>query len=346
MSDVPLDVFLAGPGDEGAWREFVARTPGSEAAHTWEFLDLLERVFRLRTFRLVARRRDTWVGILPLAQQRSVVGRFLTSLPYLNYAGVLSHDAPARHALGDEAALLTARWKADRLEIRGRDGSDLGLPAWNGKASYSLDLGASREALWSSLGAKLRAQIKRPGKDGFEARVVGDDGRRLFHPLHARRWHELGSPMLPEAFFAGLERAFAGRMEYVVVEKEGSVAAAGILLHHADAVEVPWASSAVEHDHAGVNMLLYWKSIERAVERAARRFDFGRSTPGSGNARFKLQWGATESPLRWNVLAAGRSGRASERGDHRRELLASAWRRLPAFVVRRLGPALAARIPL
>jgi serine/alanine adding enzyme len=346
LSDATLELFSAGPAEADAWSAFVAGTPGSEAAHCWEFLDLLEQVFHLRTFRLVARRCGAWVAVLPLVLQQSLVGRFLTSLPYLNYAGVLGEDASARRALGEEAAALMTRWKADRLEIRGRNGSDLPLTAWNGKAGYSLDLPRSSEALWSSLGAKLRAQVKRPGKEGFEARIVSEGGRGLFHPLHARRWHELGSPMLPEAFFAGLERAFPRLLDYVVVEKGNTVAAAGILLHHADVVEMPWASSALEHDRVGVNMLLYWRSIERAIERGARRFDFGRSTPGSGNARFKLQWGAVETLLRWNVLAAGSQGHASERGDRRREILASAWRRLPAFVARRLGPLLAARIPL
>lgn len=341
-----LEVFAAGPEERPAWNAFVAGTPASEAAHRWEYLDLLERVFRLRSFRLVARSGGTWLGVFPLMLQRSVIGRFLTSLPYLNYAGVLADDASARRALAQEAAALCARFRADRLEIRGRDGSDLPVAAWNGKASYALELPGAKEALWSALGAKLRAQVKRPTKDGFEARIVGQGGRELFHPLHARRWHELGSPMLPEAFFAGLERAFDGRMDYVAVHQGEAIAAAGILLHHADTVEVPWASSAVEHDHAGVNMLLYWKAIERAIERGARRFDFGRSTPGTGNARFKLQWGATETPLCWNVLAVGTGGHASERGDRRREMLSAAWRRLPGFVARRLGPALAARIPL
>ncbi len=341
-----VDVFTAGPSDRNAWSSLVATSPRAEAAHRWEFLDLLERVFGLHVVRLAARHDGKWVALLPLVLQRSVVGKFLTSVPYLNYAGVLGEDTAARRALGEEAASLAARLKVDRLEIRGRDGSDLSVDVWNGKAGYSLALPSSKDALWDSLGAKVRSQVKRPGREGYEARIETEGGRRNFHPVHARRWHELGSPMLPERFFEELEAAFPGHVEYVTVEKGSRVAAAGILLHSGHEVEVPWASSLVEHDRFGVNMLLYWKAIERAIERGATRFDFGRSTPGTGNARFKLQWGAEEAPLRWNVLARGGRGRASERGDSRRDFVAAAWRRLPRFVVRRVGPMLAARIPL
>jgi len=81
------------------------------------------------------------------------------------------------------------------------------------------------------------------------------------------------------------------------------------------------------------------------VRLRAAVFDFGRSTPGTGNARFKTQWGALETPLRWNVRAFGARGHASERGNARRDVVASTWRMLPTFLVNRLGPILAARIP-
>jgi CelD/BcsL family acetyltransferase involved in cellulose biosynthesis len=271
-------------------------------------------------------------------------------MPYLNHAGVLSSDSEARRALAEEAGRLAATLGADRLEVRGRDGSDLPLDAWGGKSQYVLDLPASAGELWERLGAKLRSQVKRPGKEGFTAKVVTApslaEGRRAFYPLLARRWHELGSPILPERFFSAMEGAFPDDFEYLVVEREGAPAAAGVLLRRDDEIEIPWAASSAEHDRLGVNMLLYWRALERAVERGAGHFDFGRSTPGSGNARFKTQWGAVEAPLRWNVVVRGTGrGRATERGAGGRGFVAAAWRLLPGFVAGRLGPVLAARIP-
>lgn len=346
-SAVDARVFLAAESDRAAWDGFVATQAQAESAHRWEFHEALRRVFGLDVYRFVAARAGRFAGVLPVVLQKSVVGRFLTSVPYLNHAGVLSADLECRAALARAAAALAAELRADRLELRGRDGANLPIDTWPGKAQYVLALPRTPAELWESLGAKLRSQVRRPGKEGFEARVVapaGGEGRNLFYPLLARRWHELGSPVLPERFFAALEAAFPTELEYVVVERRGA-AAAGILLRCRDEVEIPWAASSGEHDRAGVNMLLYWKALERAIETGAARFDFGRSTPGSGNARFKTQWGALERPLHWNVAVKGGAGRSAERESRSRGLVAAAWRMLPGFVAAKLGPVLAARIP-
>ncbi len=344
MSD-PVTVFEPEPKHQPDWDAFTRDRPGLEAGHLWSFHQLLDDVFGQRVVRLAARRGTTWVGVLPLVYQRSFVGRFLTSVPYLNYAGVLADDAEARSALANAAADVASRLGADRLEIRGRDGSDLPLDVWRGKSSYRLSLPRDSETLWTDLIAKVRSQVKRPKKEGFEGRVLERDGRARFYPLLARRWHQLGSPVLPESFFEALEKRFDGHLDYVVVERDGTTAAAGVLLAVGDTVEIPWAASSNEHDRFGVNMLLYWTALERAIARKAAAFDFGRSTPDSGTARFKLQWGAEEFPLSWNVRVRGGRGRASESGDARRGVVAAAWRRLPALVASRLGPFLASRIP-
>jgi serine/alanine adding enzyme len=340
-----VEVFEAASSDRAAWATFTASSPGREAGHAWEFHDLLHRLFGQRPVRLAARRGTTWLAVLPLVLQDSLLGRFLTSVPYLNYAGVLGTDAEARGALAERAVRLARELRADRLEVRGRDGSDLPIPSWEGKACYQIELPPVPDALWEALGSKVRAQVKRPSKEGFAARVVKDEGRSAFYPLLARRWHALGSPVLPESFFERMEALFGDELEYVLVERHGEAAAAGVLLRVGTRVEIPWAASAAEHDRYGVNMLLYWKSLEHAMARGAACFDFGRSTPASGNARFKLQWGATERALRWNVEVRAARGRTAERGDSRRRWVAYAWRHLPGFMADRLGPALAARIP-
>lgn len=311
----------------------------------WGFHEMLAELFGHPVYRLAAVRGSEWVGLLPLVYQRSVLGRFLTSVPYLNYAGVLAEDVRARAALSEAAARLARRLRAHRLELRGRDGSDLPLETWTGKCTYTLEMPREAQTLWKGLGAKVRAQVKRPRKEGFTAHVLDADGRAKFYPVLARRWHQLGSPVLPRAFFARMESVFGRDLRYVSVERDGEVAAVGALVRFGGTLQIPWAASRSSLNRFGVNMLLYWTALEHAVAIGARVFDFGRSTPGSGNTRFKLQWGATERPLIWNVVVANSRGRAGERGDKRRDLMAQAWSRLPGFVASTLGPRLAARIP-
>lgn len=347
MSEGALAVLRVAPNDREAWEEFLLQgSQPAEFGQHWAFHDLLSEVLRLQVIRLAARRGSRWVGVLPLALQHSFLGTFLTSLPYLDYGGVHGSDPEAREALAREALKLAQFYRADRLELRGRNGQDLPIATWRGKSSYVRELPADSAMLWEGLGAKVRAQIKRPMKEGYSARIVEQNGHKRFYPLLARRWHELGSPILPERFFSRLTEIFAGSIDYVFVERDSDLAAAGALIHCGGRAEVCWAASATEHNRFGVNMLVYWAALERAIERRAHALGFGRSTPGSGHARFKLQWGAKEEPLHWNVHIASRRGSAAEQHTEQRQLAAAVWRRIPAFLAQRLGPALAARIPL
>ena len=72
--------------------------------------------------------------------------------------------------------------------------------------------------------------------------------------------------------------------------------------------------------------------MEQMIAHGVRVFDFGRRcTPGSGNHRFKQQWGGTDVPLPWlqwsprNVAATP----SPERPAYR--LAIAAWRRLPSL---------------
>jgi FemAB-related protein (PEP-CTERM system-associated) len=347
MSEAGVEVTEATSVDRDGWDRFVAAHPASEAGHRWALLDALHEVFGQRGVRLVAKRGDAVVGVLPLVVQKSFVGRFATSVPYLNHAGVLCEDAVVRRVLAEAAARVADEEGVDRLELRGRDGSDLPLPVWPGKNGYTMELPPSEEALNAALGAKLRSQIRRPRKEGCEVAIEDPlRGRAAFYGLLARKWHELGSPLLPRSFFEAMEEVFGSDLEYVIVRRSNVPVAAGVLLRGGARGEIPWAASDPSYDRISVNMLLYWGALTRAIERGAAAFDFGRSTPGSGTARFKLQWGAVEHPLLWNVRARGDRGRASEPGGRGRSWAAAIWRRLPAAAARSLGPALAARVPL
>jgi FemAB-related protein (PEP-CTERM system-associated) len=347
MAQEGVQVVRVREDDAPLWGGFVASAEGAEIGHWFEYTQILTRVYGQETIPLAAMRGGSVVAVLPLVLQRSFFGTFLTSVPYLNYAGILGSDREGRDALAREALEIAKALRADRLELRGRDGSDLPLDAWSGKASYQLPLEGGAEGVVKALGTKLRNKAKRPLKDGFTARVGsgGEGENAAFYRVLARKWHELGSPILPRRYFEELGRMMGRDLVYVFVEREGELAAAGLLVRAGSVVEIGWAASVRKFDRYRVNMLLYLTAIEHAAATGATVFDFGRSTPKTTHAEFKLQWGAHETPLAWNVVALSGRGRASERGDDRRSLAAATWRRLPRFVASRLGPHLAARLP-
>jgi len=164
--------------------------------------------------------------------------------------------------------------------------------------------------------------------------------------VFSRNMRDLGTPVYPKSLFVETARLFSHDV-YVYVVRLGRVpVAAAIALRFKDIIIVPWASSLREYRQHCPNMLLYWTMLENALELGVRTFDFGRSTRGAGTHHFKLQWGATETPLHWEYLLLTKSAVPDHGPSNARFAAAiSVWQRLPLWVTETFGPAIVRNIP-
>jgi CelD/BcsL family acetyltransferase involved in cellulose biosynthesis len=156
---------------------------------------------------------------------------------------------------------------------------------------------------------------------------------------------DLGTPVLPLAFFERIARVFGETAVFAAVYWQDRPVAGGCGFVWADEFEITWAASLTEFNRYAPNMLLYCALMEEMIRRGIAVFNFGRCTPGSGTHRFKQQWGGEEVSLPWVQWSpAGRAEIPSQ--DGRVYSLATAvWQRLPLFVANHLGPRLARRLP-
>jgi len=82
------------------WTAYVEAHPEASAYHQWDWRHVFEAAFHHRSEYLAARRGSAIVGVLPLvAFDHAVFGRFMVSLPFVNYGGILADDQPIRNAL-------------------------------------------------------------------------------------------------------------------------------------------------------------------------------------------------------------------------------------------------------
>lgn len=312
------------------------------------FRDVIEEVFGHRTYYLTARTADGVIeGVLPLARLSSrLFGDFLVSLPYFNYGGAVATDTYVRDVLEREAEELASWLGASHVEFRDHSARDDGTPARMDKITRVRALPDTEDELWREIGSKVRAQVKKPLRSGAEVAVGGVERLDEFYTVFARNMRDLGTPVYTRRLFEIVCRYMGSDASVVVVHLDGRPAAAAVLLRHGDSMEIPWASSLREHNRIGVNMLLYWEVLAHAIRTGCRRFDFGRSTAGSGTDRFKRQWGGESVQLYWHYWL--RSGDEPPRLNHdnpRYRLATTVWKRLPLVVANRLGPRIVRNLP-
>jgi serine/alanine adding enzyme len=332
--------------DAARWDDFVEGHPDATGYHLWAWRGIFERAFGHRTRYLLASRDGTTTGVLPLVSFRSVLfGRFLVSLPFVNYGGVLATDDRAANALVARAASLARQERARHVELRHRARRFEALAPKAHKVSMLLPLKASAGEAWTTLDRKVRNQVRKAEKSGLVGELAGIERLSDFYGVYARNMRDLGTPVYSRAFFDEILRTFPERARLAIVRDGHRPVASGVMWRWRDVMEVPWASSLREYNSKSPNNLLYWTIIQEAIAVRAQVLDFGRSTPNEGTFHFKQQWGAQPLPLCWEYDLLGGAMPDQSPKNPKFRLALAAWKRLPLGIANTLGPAIVRSIP-
>lgn len=330
------------------WDDYVQRSPGASIYHQYVWRDVIRGAHGTATHYLAALDDQGKIaGILPLARLRSVAfGDFLVSLPYFSYGGIVASSAGASAALISAAKELSLEIGASHVELRQVESLQLDLPTRLDKVTMILPLPQDSGEMLRRLGSKLRSQIKRSEREGATGRTGGAELLGDFYDVFCRKMRDLGTPVYSRRLFAEILARLGDVVRVFVIYLAGKPVAASVTLQHGNRIEVPWAASLREYDKLSVNMLLYWRMIQYAIEQNCADLDFGRCTPDTGPHRFKRQWGAVEHQLHWHYCS--RSGSAPPILNHSNGKFALpvlVWKKLPLPVANWLGPHIVKHLP-
>jgi FemAB-related protein (PEP-CTERM system-associated) len=337
-------VAVAAEEDSAAWDSFVSGSVEATSYHEWAWRRVFQEAFGHRPIYLIARCGGMIRGILPLVHIKSFLfGRTLTSLPFLNYGGVVAEsDAVAQDLL--EAAIATAqRYRCRHVELRHVSRRFPQLPYKQHKVTMLLPLTAG---MWDRLDRKVRNQIRKAQKSTLAHAEGGAELLGEFYAVFSRNMRDLGTPVYSRRFFEHVLEAFPSRARLHLVRLRSVPVAAGVTYRTGRTLEVPWASSIRDYNTLCPNHLLYWSIIETAVETGCDVLDLGRCTPDEGTFKFKEQWGASRVPLHWEYfLSSGTALPDASPANPQFRAAIEVWKRLPLPFTRLIGPRIVRSIP-
>ena len=339
---------LLDAADYPAWDRFVAQHPQSSVYHLSAWRHILAQAFGKPWYLIAVRHGTELCAGMPLVHLRSrLFGNFLTSMPYVNYGGLLTTDDAWNTPLLQQAQRLGQQLGARHVELRHLRPYYPSLPCSTAKVSMWLSLPETADALFAGFKAKLRSQVRKGEKNGLGVRIGSTELLEDFYTVFTRNMRELGTPAYGRRFFRLILEAFPDTARLVIITSENNVPlAGGFVLGYRDRLEIPWASSLREYNHLQTNMWLYWQCLKYACEQGYRVFDFGRSTPESPTFKFKEQWGAQPVQHYWHYhLAAGQPMPQLNPHNPKYHLAIELWKRLPLAVTRWLGPAIVKHLP-
>jgi serine/alanine adding enzyme len=342
-----LSVQVAQESDAADWDTFVAAHPDATGYHRWGWRPVFERGLGYRCVYFIARESSRVVGVLPAVIMRSALfGKALSSLPYVNYGGVLALSGDAASQLLDAAAKEAAGERLSYVLLRHRARQFPSIPARDHKVTMLLRLPETSDALWQQIDRKVRNQIRKAEKSELTVESGSLELLDEFYTIFARNMRDLGTPAYGRALFAEMLTAFPEDARIHVVRLKGVAIAASLAYRYGNVVEVPSASSLREHRSLCPNHLLYWNMLKDAVTAGVSVFDFGRSTPNDGTYQFKQQWGAEPVQLWWEYRLIGDAALpTNDRKDAKFQWSIELWKKLPLAVANVVGPRIARAVP-
>lgn len=338
MQPSDCHVKVLDSADGARWDNFVASAPEATFFHRAKWHDIIERGLGHRCHYLYAEHEKKVVGILPLAEIKSrLFGHALISTPFCVYGGAVVSEPAIAGRLRAAATELAAALHVDYLELRNRAADALAWPAKDLYVTFRKKLLREHEANFRLIPRKQRAMVRKGMNAGLKASSEPELDR--FYAVYSESLRNLGTPVLPKAYYDLLQRSFGKDCEITVIEHHGRPVSAVMSFYFRDEVYPYYGGSVRQGRELAANDFMYWTVMQRAVERGAQVFDFGRSKRDSGSYDFKRHWGFEPTPLHYQYhLVRAPAVPDISPANPRYQMFIKTWRHLPVSFSRTVGP--------
>ncbi len=322
--------------------ESLACSVGFVGLDPW--LRFVQYVYDFPVYRIVSEVNRDVDGVLALVRvKHPVFGDYLTSSPFGSYGGFAYVSIDSRDALLEKARALANDLGVDYVNVRLDAGEETPPEGWIQHpiyATYRVDLFPDPNQLMSMYSSDHRNHIRKSLRKRFSIKFGQLDLLEDAYEGLARSMHELGSPYHNKSYLRAMTESLGHSLEFAVAYgPHHELAGAGVFISQGEVVTNLHANilRRFRSDYAGE--FLYWSMIERYCQKGFKAFDLGRSLIGSGNEVFKMKWKPRKKLLAyWYALMPGHTLPDLNQKNPKLQIAIWAWKRMPAFVVRSIGP--------
>jgi CelD/BcsL family acetyltransferase involved in cellulose biosynthesis len=335
-----MQIDTIDPTREPLWERFLMRHPQATIFHAPAWARVIGETYGFRPRYLVAREGEEIIAGIPLFQ---VNGSRLIGLPFSDLClPLLDADATGR-ALLEAAKRAASSDGVHALELRGGalDLEAHGFARATAYLHHEIPLDAPVETLIGRFRANTRGHVRQAERAGLTVRVTrAPEDMERFYALNVATRKKHGLIPQPRRFFRNIQRHVidedAGFL--MLCEHEGRAIAADVQLVFKDTLTGKYNASDARYLHLRPNHLLMQRTVKLGAALGYRSIDLGRcELENEGLRRFKLGWGATETPLSYYCYPAAGAASAAERTRGARRLLGLFVRFAPDWALRQAG---------
>jgi len=314
------------------------------ALDSWS--QLVQQTYGYGVYRFEAIDEKETAGILALTHvHHPVFGTYLATSPFGSFGGFAFSSIEARDVLLKEAQRLADGLGVGYAVVRFMEEGNNPPANWIQNPIYStylVEIPPNPEDLMKGFGHQHRKHTRQSLRKGFKVRFGRLELLDETYEALARSMHELGSPYHSKNYLKTMASLLGENLEFAVIKGAGdSLVGGAVLIYHGSTATNLHANILHKFRSEYAGECLYWNILEHYCQQGMKTCDMGRSLNGSGNEMFKFKWKPRKVPLAyWYYLPKGGHIPELNQKSVKFQFAIWMWKRLPAFVVRTLGPSL------
>ena len=337
-----IETRILPPNETLSLPEDLIRAAAFPVLDSWTLL--MGQIYNFPVYRIIAVVDNKIAGVLSLIRiKHFVFGDYLATAPFASYGGFSFSSDEIRDALLERAQKLGDELDVEYVNVRFEDGNATPPAHWTQHPAYATfraELSPDFDSALASYSPNHRNHVRKALKKNFSIKFGGMEILDEAYEGLAKSMHELGSPYHAKDYLRRMVASLGDKIELAALyNSQGKLIGAGVFIFSGDVATNLHANILQEarSDYAGE--FLYWSAITRYSEKGFKTFDMGRSLLGSGNEVFKLKWNPNKKILAyWYYLRKMPEVPRLDQKAPKFQIAIWAWKRLPAFIVRPLGP--------
>jgi len=288
--------------DKTEWNEFVSASRYGTLFHTWEWISLLEDIYKVKKLPIGIFEKDNLIGVFPTFIQKKVFLKLAMS-PLHTAATPYGGPLPLRGTLPknilEEFEEFLRDYATDYIEFLAVPGIEIenllreSNYIFRERMTYILDLTKGVDVIWKNLEQRCRRAIRKAKKNNVEI-VEGENKKQLneFYKMTEDTYKKWGKkPPISREYFRKVWDLFHDkkRVKFLFAKYEGRLIAGAIFPIYRDDVYY-WNGGAYrEYYRVAPNNLIHWHLIEWALNNGLKKYDMvGADIPSI--AKFKASF--------------------------------------------------------
>ena len=280
------------------WNKIVGESPYGTIFHTLEWMEILEKTYKVKKLPLGIYEKEELIGVLPAFLQRKGIFKLITS-PLREaatpYGGPIIKESLLRDvtlafdkftkSIGYVDVTFSPKMRLDYEILKKYN--------YEERFTYILNLDQDIDNVWKNLNKKCRNMIRKAEKS--DVKIIEGDKKEYLEEYYkmvedAYKKSNIKPPISTKYYKILFEALYPNNLKILFAEYDGRLIAGAIFPYFEDRIYYWDGASHQEYNKVAPNNLIQWHLIEWAVENRFKVYDMiGANIPSI--AKFKASFG-------------------------------------------------------